>query len=76
MTHETKRVRAYNLKPGDVVELFDRKKVTIISRTVTEVGPSPEFKGDVVIKFRRCRWALHVKKTMLLRARRAQTKKK
>ena len=76
MSWETKRVRAYNLKPGDIVGFFDTKKRKEVSRIVTEVSPSPEFEGNVVIKFRRSRWALHVERTMLLRARRAQAKKK
>jgi hypothetical protein len=76
MNWETKRVRAYNLKPGDVVEFLDTKKAKTVKRTVQDVVTSPEVEGNVVIKFRSYRWALHVERMMLVRTRRLNRMKK
>lgn len=70
---QTKRVRAWNLKPGDVVELFDASKARPVKATVREVAPSPECDGHVIIRYRRWRnWAMLVKRTMLMRVRRLE----
>lgn len=67
---ETKRVRAWNLKSGDVMSFFDTKRMREMRKTVDSVTPSTEWPGDVEIRFRRWRWGMHLKRTHIMRIRR------
>lgn len=67
---ETRQVRAYNLKPGDVMSFLNMKRRAEERRTVASVVESETWPGDVEIRFRRWRWGLHLKRTMLVRVRR------
>lgn len=71
----TRQVRAWNLKPGDVIGFLDRKRMKEVRRTVDHVEPSLEFPGDIEVHFRRWRWAMHLKRNMLMRIRRLDGKK-
>lgn len=70
-TWETRRCRAFSLKSGDVVELWDGNKRRPVRATVKETAPSPEFEDHVLVRFRRWKnWAMHIKRTTLMRVRR------
>lgn len=72
----TKRVRAYNLKPGDVIEFLDRRNLKTVKRTVAAIEDERIDDTDhAVIKFRRCRWGLVAKRTELIRVRRLTASK-
>ena len=51
----TKQVRAYNVRPGDVIEAFDSKSCRVVRLTVAWCGSSPPeaAPGHVDIGFRR-----------------------
>lgn len=69
---ETRHVRAYNVRSGDVLSFFDTKRMREVKRTVDAVAPSEEWPGDVEIRFRRWRWGLHLKRGSLVRVRRKE----
>jgi hypothetical protein len=71
----TRRVRAYNLKSGDVLAFLDIKKLKEVRRTVARVAPSFESSDNVDIHFRRWRWALQMKRAALVRIRRLDPKR-
>lgn len=74
-TWEIRQVRAWNLKPGDVIGFFDRKKFAELRRTVEAV--EPEGHDQIIIRFRRWRptLGLLVPRTKLIRVRRMSPKK-
>lgn len=66
-TWETKRVRAYNLKPGDMIRCWNTKTQKEMSLTVHWVDD----KGDeVFVGFRRRMWGWILKRHQLMRIRR------
>lgn len=71
---ETKHVRAWNLKPGDVVEFFDSSRAKVVRRTVAKVSSAEDEGGPakfVVVRFRRFgRWGLLQARNNLVRVRR------
>lgn len=70
----TRRVRAYNLKSGDVLAFLDIEKLKEVRRTVARVSPSVDSSDNVDIHFRRWRWGLQMKRAALVRIRRLDPK--
>lgn len=70
----TRQVRAYNLKPGDVIPFFNLKTLREVRRTVA--GIEPEGDDQIIIRFRRWRPTLGmlVKRTSLMRVRRLEVR--
>jgi len=70
----TRSVRAYNVKPGDVVEFYDSKRHKVVRKTVASVTEADDPEVDsVLIRFRqRCRYGLMMKRLSLVRVRRLE----
>lgn len=68
----SRNVRAWNLKPGDVISFLDRKRMQEVKRTVDDI--EPEGDDQIIIRFRRWRptLGLLVKRTMIMRIRRCE----
>jgi hypothetical protein len=75
-TWTTRRVRAWNVKPGDVIEVVSiaRGKWWSKPRTVEEVVPSTAWPGEIELHFRRWHMGWHCKRTALVSVRRLGTK--
>lgn len=71
---ETRQVRAYNVKPGDVIGFFDIKRRVEVRKTVNLVENDRNYEDHVVIRFRRGRgittWGLSIPRMKLMRIRR------
>lgn len=68
----TVRVRAYNLRPGDVISFYDLRRHREVTRTVKEVAAEGETGPAqyVVIRYRRCQWGQVAKRGRVVRVRR------
>jgi hypothetical protein len=71
---ETRHVRAWNVKPGDVLSFFDTKTLKEVRKTVRDVIPSEEYPDYVQISFRKVPWVLHQKRNRSIRVRRLESK--
>jgi hypothetical protein len=69
----SRNVRAWNLKPGDVISFLDRKRMREMKRTVDAI--EPEGDDQIIIRFRRWRptLGLFMKRTAIMRVRRYET---